>query len=168
MSAEDLTAGFHNIISAQTRDEQWMMNVAQSVHTNADLLNKLIERVNVGEASVQLSQKVANEQYEKLETVKSETMKWLETLDDKHTNRDTTLRVELDAMTEKLESGHNELKNLIAAELKSIIAANTPVMPTASTGAPGNEGIEERLKMFGDRFDVQLQNMGRLIEKERY
>ena len=51
MTNEDLSAGFTNLQRMQARDEGFQTSVAQAVHWNADLLNKLVTRVNALEAS---------------------------------------------------------------------------------------------------------------------
>ena len=54
MTNEDLSAGLTNLQRLQVRDEGFQTSVSQAVHWNADLLNKLVTRVNTLEASAAL------------------------------------------------------------------------------------------------------------------
>ena len=50
MSNKDCSAGFTKFQRLQARDEGFQISVSQVVHWNADLLNKLVIRVNTSEA----------------------------------------------------------------------------------------------------------------------
>ena len=55
MRSEDLSAGFLNLQKLQVCDETFSGSMAQSVHWNAELLNKLITQVNAIEAAANLA-----------------------------------------------------------------------------------------------------------------
>ena len=52
MTAEEMTQSIHGLMRLQARDEQFAANVGQCTHTNADLLNAVVTRVNAIEAAV--------------------------------------------------------------------------------------------------------------------
>ena len=52
MSMEDLVGGFHNLANLRERDEKWSVDIAKTVEWNATLLNALVSRVNIIDASV--------------------------------------------------------------------------------------------------------------------
>ena len=91
MTNEDLSAGFTNLQRLQVSDQAFQTSMSQAVHWNADLLNKLVTRVNTLEASSQL--------------VTSETKQALDAVNDINVKRDAQLREELNQMALKLETG---------------------------------------------------------------
>ena len=91
MTNDDLSAGFTNLHGLQTRDEGFACSMSHAVHWNADLLNKLVTRVNTLEASAAL--------------VTTETKQALDAVNELTVGRDQQLREELNAMAEKLKTG---------------------------------------------------------------
>ena len=91
MTNEDLSAGFTNLQRLQSRDEGFRTSVSQAVHWNADLLNKLVTRVNTLEASSKL--------------VTDETKQAFDAVNEQVVKRDGQLREELNQMAVKLETG---------------------------------------------------------------
>ena len=68
MTNEDLSAGFTNLQRLQTRDEAFTASMSQAVHWNADLLNKLVTRVNALEASSNLVSEEAKKVFERIDS----------------------------------------------------------------------------------------------------
>ena len=103
MSQEDLSAGFYNLASLQTRDEAFTKNVASCVDYNGKLLNELVTRVNTLEASRNLNTT-------KVDELTVDVRSALETVEKGDLERDKNLRAELSAMATRLEEGHAELQ----------------------------------------------------------
>ena len=101
MTNEDLSAGFTNLQRLQVRDESFQTSMSQSVHWNADLLNKLVTRVNTMEAASKL---VTDEAKTAFDGVNEQIVK-----------RDAQLREELDQMAVELETGFAALGSTTAS-----------------------------------------------------
>ena len=127
MTQEDLSAGFHNLMGLQQRDEKFTKNIAECTHYNAELLNALITRVNAVEASVGLQQAAT-------EALTSDVHKALQMLESEDGKKDSTLRAELSAMAVRLEEGHKELQEKL--EHLNSQQGRQPLPP------PGIEGPE--------------------------
>ena len=106
MSNEDLCAGFLNLQKLRVRDGTFSGSMAQSVHWNAELLNKLITRVNAIKPSAKLAA--------------AETKSLHEGVNDLSIVRDKKLRDELDVTIKALQ-----------VDLERLEKAGTPVQPTS-------------------------------------
>ena len=101
MTNADLSAGFTNLQRLQVRDESFQTSVFQAVHWNTDLLNKLVTRVNMLEASAAL--------------VTSDVKVSLDVVNDLNIVRDGKLRVGLDSSADRLTSELTRFEGAAAA-----------------------------------------------------
>ena len=83
-----------------------------------------------------------------------ETLKGLAKLEENVVERKTNLRKQLDAVATRLEEGHAELQGSIAR------AAQAPQGPPPA-GEAG--ALSERLRIMGEKMDVQLASMGKIV-----
>ena len=125
MTNMDLTAGFHNMIKSQARDQAHAVQVNDSVHWNAGLLNALVARVNALETSQKL-------EAIKVDQLQGDVQTAVNTLDKQDAERDTKLRKELDQMAVRLEKSHAEVEE----KLNKMGTANPVDVPLGI--APGN------------------------------
>ena len=145
MSQEDLSAGFYNLASLQTRDEAFTKNVASCVDYNGKLLNELVTRVNTLEASRNLNTT-------KVDELTADVRSALGTVEKGDQERDKNLRAELPAMATRLEEGHAELQQKIAQLGSAAVAATPAGPPPAPPGMPPNN------ELLGRNL-TQLQNV---------
>ena len=139
MSNEDLSSGFISLHSTVEKNEKWSQSVAESVHWNANLVNKLIERVNGLEAAVQLTSTKFDSADAKVEQLTRDTESMLEKVHGKDVEQDNRLRFELNAMSAKLEEGHSNLE----AKLKALAeAAQGPSTLPSAAGPPSPPGLD--------------------------
>ena len=103
MNMDDLVAGFHNVANLRERDEKWSVDISKCVEWNATLLNTLVTRVNVIDATVARQTESINQLNGGVKTA-------LEQASMKHEGKEYLLRGELSAMAEKLEASHDELQ----------------------------------------------------------
>ena len=106
-SVEDLSAGMNTLHQNAERNRQWVTSVAESVHWNAELMNKLIERVNGIDTGMNMVATKVDELAVNMQTK-------LEEVHSKDIQRDNTLREELNAMAAKLASVHDDLQTHMA------------------------------------------------------
>ena len=107
MNMDDLVAGFHNLANLRERDEKWSIDIARCVEWSATLLNALVSRVNVIDATV-------SRQTESINTLNGGVKAALEQASVKSDGKEYLLRGELSAMAEQLEAKHVELQQKMA------------------------------------------------------
>ena len=152
MTATNLTAGFHNIIKLQARDQAHVTQVTESVHWNAGLLNALITRVNAIESSQKL-------EVVRVDQLQNDVQTAVGNLDLQDHERDKKLREELYLMATKLEAGHAEIQE----KLNKLSVANPVDQPPGI--ASGNnllDGLQKQvgaIQMATDQFHNHLQGM---------
>ena len=156
MTMDEMSAGFNNLASLQSRDEQYVVSIARCVEFNAKLLNDLTARV---EDMHPLEAKVL-EHVDKIEKqqVMSDVIKAtvqelsgkvghaLDHVNDQDIARDTALRAELDALTIMIEGKFRD------------IAANGPTPPPGMPGfapglAPGVDKVATMVRVLQNTTD---------------
>ena len=167
MTMEDLSAGFIALNAGAERDAQWVMSVAAAVHDNAGLLNALIERVNTLEAAVKLNVQKVDGHTPEIAQVQADLRKGLELLEKGDVDKDQLLRAQLDAVTERLDSGYKELKaNLeqVASELAGARVHRAAAERQAPPPPPGlSEGqLQELQARMGGLAKHVEQSMSRI------
>ena len=139
-----------------SRDAKFAADIAECTHDNAGLLNAVISRTNAVEAAGQVAQGIIEQTVGKVDGLDVETLKGLAKLEGNVVERETSLRKQLDAVAAHQEEGHAELQGLIA---KAARAPHGP-LPAGEAGALG-----ERLRIMGEKVDVQLASMGKIVDE---
>ena len=147
MSNEDLSAGFMNLQRLQARDEGFQTSVSQAVHWNADLLNKLVTRVNTLEASAAL--------------VTSEVKVALDGVSELNIARDKQLRVELASMAEMFKSGFERLEEA-AASARPVGHTEDSDLSKVSTTF---DGLQARMLDFSEQLQMQVNAATTRVEE---
>ena len=168
MDQEELTGGFYNLVAERGRDQKWVHGIAVAVHDNAELLNAVVSRMNMIEAGSRLITEEVQKTTAKVEALSGDTRIGLDKVNDMTIERDGKLRNELDHMTRRLEEGHATLEGLLArvASFAETTAARTTTTtaPTTSVDQRDLGGLQEQLRFMGEKVDVQLARMGRMVE----
>ena len=119
MSVEDLTAGFYNLNENNEKEAKLLQSTAKAVHYNADLLNALIARVNSAEVAMRLCSEGMAKQDANVAKLTEDVKLAVKTLEEGDSEKDSTLRKELDIMAQKLATGHDEIFAKIATAAAS-------------------------------------------------
>ena len=72
---EDLSAAVHTLYSNSERDQKWTNSIAESVHWNAQLMDKVVERVNALEAALTASNVKLDDTTSKVEVLQNDLRK---------------------------------------------------------------------------------------------
>ena len=155
MSNEDLSSGFIQLNSGVEQDRKWLQSVADSVHWNAGLVNKLIEHVNGIEASMKLAVDKGDATDKKVDQLTSETKGMLETVQARDIEHDTKLRGELNSMSAKVEKGHTELESKLTAlsEMVRNFSSSAAAAPSSPPGLDINT-MNEQIAALGRMGDT--------------
>ena len=159
LTMDEMSAGFNNLASLQSRDEQYVVSIARCVEFNAKLLNDLTARV---EDMHPLEAKVLEhvEKHEK-QQIMSDVIKAtvqelsgkvghaLDHVNDQDIARDSALRAELDALTIMIEGKFRD------------IAASGPAPPPGMPGfapglAPGVDKVATMVRQLQNTVDIKM------------
>ena len=155
LTADEMSAGFNNLASLQSRDEQYVQSIARCVQFNAMILNDLTSKVNGMEVEVLGHKDKLGKQQFTMDTMKATVEGAIDLVNGLDINRDNLLRAELNAMAEKLDAEHAALKIKMEKIENSGLQPPPGIMPGIQPGiAPDIDRVAGMVRQLQNKVDL--------------